>query len=233
MGSYREVKDLNEVNPEKDSDFRFNHAMYIRDHQAKLFYEKLFSTPLAGVFVSINAQGESAEATFDKNPQIRLNGDSVVLFKANGEQIVINTSDYCFITLYNKQEPGNPHAVTTPQMPAGTVGKYYSLPSDRPRKIHVEQFIPMFVDQGVRERVQAYVDTVDEVEGLAFVKCHAQAEDHDHFAIVIDERDGVCYTTLFSVLTNGNQITVGWINHADRASLEAKYPFLGLPAGNN
>lgn len=104
MGSYREVKDLKEVNPEKDSDFRFNHAMYIRDHQAKMFYEKLFSTPLKAVFVSINAQGESAEPEILKNPQIKLNGDSVVLFKENGEQIVINTSDYCFITLYNRQD---------------------------------------------------------------------------------------------------------------------------------
>lgn len=230
MGSYREVKDLKEVNPEKDSDFRFNHVMFIRDHQAMLFYEKLFSTPLKAVFVSINAQGESAEPEIGKNPHVRLNGDSVVLFKVNGEQIVINTSDYCFITLYNKQEPGNPHAVTASQVP---LSPYVGVVSDGPRKIHVEQYIPMFVDQGMYEREHAYVDTVDEVNELPFVKRHGDADTHEKFMIAIGERDGNCYATLYSLLTAGGLMMVGWINYAKRDDLLAKYPLVDMPAGNN
>lgn len=104
--AYREVQDLNEVDIEKDVDFRYNHSMYIRDQQAMVFYARMFSTDLKAAYTSIDGNGESAEISpAAKHPYVRLNGDKVVLFKANGEQIVIITSDVAEIALHNKTDP--------------------------------------------------------------------------------------------------------------------------------
>lgn len=128
----------------------------------------------------------------------------------------------------------NPHATTASQVDTGNLSVYFQ--KDAPN-IMVEQYIPMFVDQGATDRQIVYVKSLDEVEDLELVKNHTKADNHVRLLIAIDERDGTCYSTLFAECSKPGGpnffMAVGWINFAKKEDLVAKWPQMQIPVGNN
>jgi hypothetical protein len=122
MGSYREVKNLNEVDVANESDFTYNHSMYIRDFQMKVFFERMFGIIFKAVYSKVQASGETAEVTCGES-ELKLNGDNVILFKTNGEAISITTSDYAYLTLHEAKP--SPTSVAALKQTVSTLNDSY------------------------------------------------------------------------------------------------------------
>jgi hypothetical protein len=102
--SYKEVKDLSEVDPDNAVDFRYGTSLFIRDHRLRMFIELVFNCRLKAAYSRVNATGDDMDPVENGNKlELNICADKFVLFKENGEAIYLETSDEMSLSLHRKE----------------------------------------------------------------------------------------------------------------------------------
>jgi hypothetical protein len=86
----------------------------------------------------------------------------------------------------------------------------------------VEQYIPMFVDQGVGNREVAYVEKLEDIAKLGFVQNHTNAKTHKQLTVLLhspEEPD-----LLLAETTDGTFHVVAYLSGASHDDLHKVFP---------